>query len=279
MQGVIPDFHTSLSTPDGEIYMIGGRNGKNNDEKYNEVYTVDMPNKRLIKKASMKDKRDSHASCYAGGFIYVIGGVTLRDNKRTVLRSCERYDIVKDEWAEIAQVNMPVCNHCACVFNEKYIFCFGGRCQPEVLSNYIFKYTIENNTWTCIKLLDHTQRFALTSQAACCQINEDFMFIFGGYQQNRAASNQSFLCTFSSPEDSNKHKADSNKKDLCLIKQLNVKRIDNAAPFWDKQIIVHNEKIYCLQNEIAANNSKMVYSNRRRLMVFDGEQWHNLSNP
>jgi len=295
---VIPDFHTSLSTPDGEIYLLGGRNAKNHDEKYNQVYTVDFQRKELVKKAPMRYKRDSHAICYNEGYIYVIGGVTFdKEKKKSVLRACERYNVARDEWTEIARVNMPVCNHCACVFQNKYIFCFGGRCQPEKLSNNIFRYTIEEDSWLCIKLQDSMQirnKFAMTSQAGCCQINEDNIFVFGGYNENRTASNQSFLFSYSSNSSYNgglnslnsTHDDHSNsmlqesedkKKDICRIKQLNVKKINSAAPFWDKQVIVNNGKIYCLQNDVAAHNARLVYGNRRRLLIFDGTKWSNVN--
>lgn len=288
MNFLIPDYHNSLITPSGEIYITGGQDSMDKNKRYNEVFTVDLEQRKLVQKASMLFKRDSHALCYNEGYIYAIGGISIdRQGKKVVTRTCEKYNILTDQWTEIAPLNLPICNHCACSFENKYIFCFGGRYQPNRISNNIFRYNIEKDIWQCLKLKinDQTEhRFGLTSQAACCQINKNQIFVFGGYHDNRTVSDQSFLldCSGMIEEKTNMveglgNQDQENKKEVCIIKGCNVKKTQFAAPFWDKQVIVHNEKMYCLQNFVAISNPKLSHGNVRRLLVFDGEKWSNLN--
>ena len=291
MDWLIPDYHASIITPDGEIYILGGQDSKDTNIKYNYVFKVNVKEGRLEQRAPMLQQRDSHAVCYNEEYLYVIGGLTLSKGRRVVSRECERYNIVTNKWTALAPVSLPVSNHCACVFQKKYIFCFGGRCQPNKLSNNIFKYTISKDVWVCIQLkmsIQSKQKFALTSQAACCQLNDDQVFVFGGYHENRNVSDQSFLFNHwvneevpnlvkSSVRRFEPLKEEENKKDVCLIKGLNVKKIVNAAPFWDKQIIMYKGKLFCLQNAVDPSNPKLVYKSTRKLLMFDGEEWRSLN--
>lgn len=291
MDWPIPDYHASIVTPNGDIYLLGGRKSREPSVKYSEVFRVNLRERRLEPRASMLQRKDSHAVCYNDGYIYAIGGVILNKKKQTVSRACERYDIMMNKWVSLAQVRLPVSNHCACVFQKKYIFCFGGRCHPGKLSNYIFQYTIEKDFWTFIKPKMNElsiNKFALTSQAACCQLNENQIFVFGGFHENRNASDQSFLFTYwkeeevptkmkSSVRRYEPQKESESKRDVCMVKGLNVKKTINAGPFLDKQIIAHQGKLFCLQNVLDPSNPTQVYVNTRRVLMFDGDEWKSLN--
>ena len=193
----IPDYHNSLITPDGEIYLTGGQDPKDLNKKFREVYAVSFAKKTLIQKSSMITPRDSHALCYFKGHLYVIGGITINSQgKKTVTNKCEKYNIKDNKWQEIADLTLPVCNHSATVFQNKYIFCFGGRLLPNKLSNNILRYSLDKDEWLKIEVRPQIQtqnKLSLTSQATCYQINEGQIFIFGGYQADRNISSQSFL--------------------------------------------------------------------------------------
>ena len=272
--------------------MMGGRLSKNKRHRQSsDIYTVDLHEKRLIKKSSMLVKRDSHAICYTSGFIYIIGGITFdNENRPMVSRMCERYNVATNQSTEIAQAPLPVSNHSACVFQDSYIFCFGGRHKPNKLSNNILRYNIEKNAWLCLNLKANSHaklNFGLTSQGNCCQINDGHIFIFGGYHENRAVSDQSFLFSYLSEAEESLfakfktqsqelQKEDIKNKGVWVIKGLNNKKVCFPAPFWDKQTIVQNGKIYCLQNAVSVNDPRVAYSNNRRVLMFDGNKWTSL---
>ena len=284
----IPDYYGSIITPNGQIYLLGGRDPEKS-VNYRELYTVNLEQAKLEPRAPMLEKRDSHAVCYHRGEIFVIGGITLEvDGTKTVLRTCEKYNIASNRWSVIADAPLPISNHCACVFKEKYIFCFGGRYKPNKLSNNVLMYNISVNTWISIKVslnVQSNKNFGLTSQAAACQINDNQIFVFGGFNKNKTASGQSFLFSYS-PQPENKLSKSIAKDALnqehntigsCMVKAVNAHELDFAAPFWEKQAIVHENKVFCLQNVVAIENSRLSYSKMRRLLVFDGQKWSNLS--
>jgi len=261
--------------------MMGGQNPENPEIRYNNTWELNISQKTLFPRANMISSRDSHAMCYIDGFIYVIGGISDEEEKKTVTRKCEKYDVFQDKWTPIAELSIPICNHCATPFNGKYIYCFGGRNQQGKLNNTILRYTIETDSWNCLKLRSLNKaklRFSLTSQAACTQINDEQIFVFGGYLQDRKVSNQSFLLEVQEKQEEDLlSQEEVERKEKWQIKNVNRRPLTFAAPFWDKQVICYNGQLYCLQNVISINNPRVSYSTTKRLLVFDGVKWSNLN--
>ena len=69
----IPDFHKSIATPNGDIYVIGGSLG-DNGLKSQKIYKYDFTNSTLVYCASLKYGRSSHSVCFNSRFIYIMGG-------------------------------------------------------------------------------------------------------------------------------------------------------------------------------------------------------------
>jgi len=76
---LIPNFHKSITTPNGDIYLTGGRNPDGN--KSNDIYKFDMRTRKLVPIAKMKYPRSSHGVVYMNGKIYLCGGYTVVGNK------------------------------------------------------------------------------------------------------------------------------------------------------------------------------------------------------
>lgn len=47
-------------------------------------------------------------------------------------KSCEKYIISKNKWEKISDLNFPSANASLCVFNEKFIFKFGGCTEKNL---------------------------------------------------------------------------------------------------------------------------------------------------
>ena len=58
--------------------------------------------------------RKSHGVCYLNGFIYVIGGY---NNIEGFLKKCERYDLKKQEWKVMPDLNFPASSPAIATFN------------------------------------------------------------------------------------------------------------------------------------------------------------------
>ena len=91
----IPNFHKSVITDDGDIYLSGGSHPDNIQSKLRSFYRVDFQSQTLNPMADMITPRSSHCLLYMKGFIYAIGGVT---NNSAFTRKCERYNPNMNKW-------------------------------------------------------------------------------------------------------------------------------------------------------------------------------------
>ena len=72
------------------------------------TFILDEHRSNLVPMQSMKNARADHALHNEGDLIYVLGGVSYRDNggeetgQLMSLNSCEIYDIKNDEWSDMA---------------------------------------------------------------------------------------------------------------------------------------------------------------------------------
>lgn len=60
---------------------------------------VDIMNGQLTMMASMCDDRDVSQACALRNFIFVVG--SWRDIDFTSVKTCESYDVLKNEWARL----------------------------------------------------------------------------------------------------------------------------------------------------------------------------------
>jgi len=266
----IPRWHRSVATPYGEIYLTGGVDTENTEKKLNSAYVYDFNKRTLIPIKAMKLGRSGHALTYLDGYLYVIGGFS-EDHEFT--SRCERYNIRKDTWQEIASMNLPANNPCVCVFNDRYIYKFGGKINDDQLSNTIERYNPLLDRWIVInfehpKKIGHDgEKFCLYSSAACCQISDSSIFVFGGthinYSQKTASS---FLVHIEKEEKDKKYNEEI--KPSHRIVGFDLYPLPIAEAFWNNQPIIHEGNIYCLQNVQNESNTSAVYLDRRRLLRF-----------
>lgn len=60
----IPNFHKSLITPIGEIFITGGSNNDYPSQKSNLTYVLNFKTNSLLPVAQMLNGRSSHTMCY-----------------------------------------------------------------------------------------------------------------------------------------------------------------------------------------------------------------------
>ena len=72
----------------------------------------------------MKYPRSSFSTVYLKGYIYAIGGET-KGNK--LLKACERYNLERDEWEEIAKLNHEAISPACCSYQDSCIFKFANK--------------------------------------------------------------------------------------------------------------------------------------------------------
>lgn len=267
----IPNFHKSIITPQGEIFLTGGSISDNSGRKSNGSFIYDWNSNTMRGLPNMINGRSSHAICYLNGFIFVIGGFL---NGQTFTTKCEKYSIQGRNWKQISSLNY---NSVACsvtTFNQKYLFKFGGLIDGLLINNYIERYDVAHDIWIVIEprfnanesfMKSGVKDFKLLSTSACVQINKDEIMVFGGYHQDNQASASCFL--FSS---------DSDDENSYEIKKIENCKLPFAEGFWNNTPVIMYKNIFALQNIPNEKNDDCL-ENARRVLVFNSSEWTSLN--
>ena len=260
----VPLRHRSITTPEGEIYLIGG---VESNKELKNCYKMSFDKIALESKSMMIVSRKSYGICYMNGYIYAIGGANHNEG---FLKKCERYDVLRDIWTIIADLGESASSPCVCSFRNMYLYKFGGLAKHMLLNNKIEKYDVEKNIWTTYDVENITEdiknfNFRLLWLSGCCQINYNQIYVFGGCENNDLPSNTSFLFEVIEKEQ-------SLLKAEFKIKRVNAIELPTKGGFWNNQVIINDSKIYCLQN--LAKDSKEAYEDKRNSLMFDGEKWY-----
>ncbi len=108
----IPNFHKSIVTPKGDIYLTGGRRA--DGEKSEKIYRLDLAARGIVPVGSLKVPRSSHGICYMDGHIYVVGGFT---NNQKMTSACERFSLTTQQTQLLAPLNHTASSLCVASFN------------------------------------------------------------------------------------------------------------------------------------------------------------------
>ena len=66
----------------------------------------------------MHEHRKEHSMVYLKNYVYSLGGYNPPNN--IFLKSCERYNINKDKWEFIKEMNLLKCAFGCTTFNDQY---------------------------------------------------------------------------------------------------------------------------------------------------------------
>ena len=186
---------------------------------------------KLYPIANMCNKRAAHAMVYAHGQIVVAGGIGEDCN---ILNSCEIYSVGKDEWIEIAPLNVPAMNASICTFNSQFLFKFGGKKSETELSNVIERYDFEFNKWSVVNVVNSkVPRFP--SSGCSLQMNNNQMLLFGGTYNSYGDKTSAVYKIIVSSEDRRKKTGSDLLEFIELDNQLPV-----SEGFWVQQAIILN---------------------------------------
>ena len=166
-----------------KIYLIG-------DEKPTKsTYEVDILTKKVSKKGDMKYSKSFTHLINQHEFIYSIGMIAEGEAGK----QCERYDIKRDKWTQIPSLNTSKYLVGGCLFNDIYIYIFGGRTQEGNTKEveYLNTQLLHTSGWEQV-LIDDKSMWAPRRQSACVQIDQHSILVFGS---NYPLSKNSFLFT------------------------------------------------------------------------------------
>ena len=91
---------------------------------------------------------------------------------------CEKYDIERDEWYEIADLPFGVRNPSCCALTADTVYLFGGKSQQGAdmkFSDKILLYIISSNIWLTLPL-----KMPKCALSVPIKINDYQIALFGG---------------------------------------------------------------------------------------------------
>lgn len=174
--------------------MIGGFNPVTK-EFLNESYVLDEYRQQLKPLNDMFYPRAEHVVHKFKGNIYVLGGMSYREDKNGgrpfvhSLNTCEFFNINTKKWILLPNFENARQAFSVCQFNEKYIFIFGGKClkpearigdkQPFNFVEEVEAFDIEKNIWKTINYITDNCKLRMIHSGAI-QVTSKKIMIFGG---------------------------------------------------------------------------------------------------
>ena len=93
-----------------------------------DLVVIPKPIKNMVK------ARGCFSACFLYDFIYAVGGINIIEG---VLTSCERYDVNRDIWQEISDLNVPRKNSSVCALTADSMYVFGGTSTDDHMTDII----------------------------------------------------------------------------------------------------------------------------------------------
>jgi len=118
---VLQSYSEAISLNDGCILITGGLNSSFTNVS-GQVFMYNTENETCTEKATLMQSRYTHALAHQSNYVYALGGRSING----VLDLCERYSINLNRWEKIAKLNQKRCTMPAVVFEDSYIYVFGG---------------------------------------------------------------------------------------------------------------------------------------------------------
>ncbi|CDW88453.1 kelch motif family protein [Stylonychia lemnae] len=155
------------------------------DEDFEKDYQIDYVY-QLDQRSSMIVKKINYALVSNTDFICVLGGkIHDKDDQLLITDLCEIYSINNDSWGILPSLNVKRANACACIFNNKYIYIFGGE-SLDYPGFHVYEsveridLTSKHSQWVELDIGNIVGACWFSPKSQALQVNETQIYIFGG---------------------------------------------------------------------------------------------------
>ncbi len=170
--------HCSLSTPSGDLYVIGGV--APDDRPSSSFLRLNWLTHALDKMPDTLIARSNSTAIWFKNCIYVLGGRTNNGPTST----CEKFMLGRNEWVQISSMFFDADRPSVCIVNENNIGVFHTNRSQEV---FIQLYDPQNDDWSLVRmdLSPQTLNLNFSTSSLVYQIFDDVFF----YLELKSAAN------------------------------------------------------------------------------------------
>lgn len=167
------------------IFLTGGKISNSGlfsgEDTFSNLFLILRWTSRQVElQSQMPRTRANHSSVFFNSKLYVIGGIT-NDSQNGKLKECECYNIIDKRWELMPSMNLARCNASLCIYNNKYLYAFGGWSNENHLQTIEF-LDVHNitNGWSLIKPEDPGLCWSGISFSASTVFSQNKILICGG---------------------------------------------------------------------------------------------------
>ena len=174
------------------IYISGGvlsnnsYNNSNGQILLNSLFEYSLKEKTLKEKAHMKIGRIYHGIILINNMLYICGGL---DNNLKITNICERYSLYENKWINMSPMKNELSKINLTQIDDKTLVVFGGIKKDNSFNYDIYYYKIDLDTWF---ILDNFKLPKGILFPGICKINNKYIIIFGGINENGEESKDVF---------------------------------------------------------------------------------------
>lgn len=173
------------------MFIVGGEQRENEIRTVvsNECFIVNEMTYELEKRACMKNGRAGHQLAHlhhrfefkTKDFIYAVGSKYPDETSK----KCEVYDLAKNKWTEIGELNFSRHYHTITIVENRYLYAIGGRDSMteaplesiERLDGFV---DVEKQKWESIQLVNKDGLWSARDTIGSFALGDSEILIFGG---------------------------------------------------------------------------------------------------
>ena len=161
------EYAAWVELPSGEIFYCGG----GNPTPSNEVYLLNPYVQTVKMLPNMMIGRHSHGLTYSNGSVYVLGGFKQKANQTSMVKECEKYDVINERWENIFDLEVERGDTAAFAVNDS-ILVFGKGSSHLVMHNSgDFKIDLLKDEGGCMCLVDRNLYVFQADKVKVCDLN------------------------------------------------------------------------------------------------------------
>ncbi|XP_042196266.1 kelch-like protein 36 [Callorhinchus milii] len=186
-QPFLQNKRSMLRSDTERLLFVGGEVSERGEELSDDLCFLDPAKGQWSSETMLPSRRSHHCATVFGGFIFVAGGSSSRDNGGDAASNLlHRYDPRCNQWIKVASMNQRRVDFYLGAFAD-FLIAVGGRNENGALSS-VEIYNPNKDTWFYVAGLP---RFTYGHAGT---IHKEFVYISGGHDYQIGPYRKNLLC-------------------------------------------------------------------------------------